>query len=102
MSARASRWPTTSATISDGVPGGDRVTGTRLGLRLPHAAGAAFGAGVGGDVASGGGGGVVVLHANLVLRLGQTLAMVLTRDEAADTALVVAITCDPAGDEPEG
>jgi hypothetical protein len=45
---------------------------------------------------------VVVLHANLVLRLGQTLAMVLTRDEAADTALVVAITCDPAGDEPEG
>jgi hypothetical protein len=47
-----------------------------------------------------GSGGVVVLHANLVLRLGQTLAMVLTRDEAADTALVVAITCDPAGDEP--
>jgi hypothetical protein len=31
-----------------------------------------------------------------VLRLGQTLAMVLTRDEGADSALVVAITCEPA------
>jgi hypothetical protein len=35
-----------------------------------------------------------------VLRLGQTLAMVLTRDEGADSALVVAITCEPA--EPGG
>ena len=81
---------------------GTVLQGTRLGLkdfrmlrRTP------FGAGVGGDAVSSGGG-VVVLHANLVLRLGQTLAMVLTRDEAADTALVVAITCDPAGDEPGG
>ena len=48
------------------------------------------------------GSGVPVLHANLVLRLGQTLAMVLTRDEAADSALVVAITCNPAAGEPEG
>lgn len=48
------------------------------------------------------GGGLPVLHVNLVLRLGQTLAMVLTRDEAAASALVVAITCDPAQDEPEG
>jgi hypothetical protein len=55
-----------------------------------------FGAG------AGSGGGVTVLHANLVLRLGQTLAMVLTRDEAADTALVVAISCDPAAGEPGG
>ena len=44
--------------------------------------------------------GVTVLHANVVLRLGQTLAMVLTRDEAAESALVVAITCEPA--EPGG
>ena len=53
-----------------------------------------FGAG------SGGGAGVTVLHANVGLRLGQTLAMVLTRDQAAESALVVAITCDPAEDEP--
>lgn len=46
------------------------------------------------------GGGVAVLHANVVLRLGQTLALVLTRDEAAESALVVAITCEPA--EPGG
>jgi hypothetical protein len=45
-----------------------------------------------------GGGGIPVLHANLVLRLGQTLAMVLMRDEAADSALVVAITCDPGSE----
>jgi hypothetical protein len=45
-------------------------------------------------------GGVTVLHANLVLRLGQTMAMVLTRDEASDNALVVAITCNPADGEP--
>jgi hypothetical protein len=81
---------------------GTVLQGTRLGLKdFRMLRRAAFGAGVGGDAPSGGGG-VVVLHANLVLRLGQTLAMVLTRDEAADTALVVAITCDPAGDEPEG
>ena len=55
-----------------------------------------------GPFGSGAGGGVPVLHANLVLRLGQTLAMVLTRDEAADSALVVAITCDPAAGEPGG
>ena len=75
---------------------------TRLGLKdfRMLRRGGPFGAGVGGETASGGG--VVVLHANLVLRLGQTLAMVLTRDESADTALVVAITCDPAGDEPGG
>jgi hypothetical protein len=48
----------------------------------------------------GSGGGVVVLHANVVLRLSQTLAMVLTRDEAADSALVIAITCEPADGEP--
>jgi hypothetical protein len=53
-----------------------------------------------GPFGAGGGGGVVVLHANVVLRLGQTLAMVLTRDEAADSALVVAITCEPANGEP--
>jgi hypothetical protein len=69
---------------------------TRLGLKdFRMLRRGAFGVG-------GGGGAVTVLHANLVLRLGQTLAMVLTRDEAADTALVVAITCDPAGDEPGG
>lgn len=56
-----------------------------------------FGVGTGGT-----GGGVPVLHANVMLRLGQTLAMVLTRDEAADSALVVAITCDPAAGEPGG
>jgi hypothetical protein len=48
----------------------------------------------------GGSGGVAVLHANLVLRLGQTLAMVLMRDQGAESALVVAITCDPAPGEP--
>jgi hypothetical protein len=53
-----------------------------------------------GPFGAGGGGGVTVLHANVGLRLGQTLAMVLTRDEAASSALVVAITCDPADDEP--
>ena len=74
---------------------GTVLQGTRLGLRdfriLRR-----------GPFGVGSGGGVTVLHANVVLRLGQTLAMVLTRDEAADSALVVAITCDPAAGEPEG
>jgi hypothetical protein len=51
---------------------------------------------------AGSGGGVAVLHANLVLRLGQTLAMVLMTDEAAESALVIAVTCDPAATEPGG
>jgi hypothetical protein len=51
---------------------------------------------------AGKGAGVPVLHANLVLRLGQTLALVLMRDEAAESALVVAISCDPATGEPGG
>lgn len=75
---------------------GTVLQGSRLGLKdfriLRRGAG---GLGVGG-------GGVAVLHANLVLRLGQTLAMVLMRDEDAETALVVAITCDPAAGEPGG
>jgi len=49
-----------------------------------------------------GGSGLAVLHANLVLRLGQTLAMVLTPHETADTALVIAINCQPAAPEPGG
>lgn len=40
---------------------------------------------------------VPVLHANLVLVLRQTLAMVLMREEAANSALVIAITCNPLG-----
>ena len=72
---------------------GTVLSGTRLGLkdfRILRRNG----------VSVGSNGGVTVLHANVVLRMGQTLAMVLTRDEAADSALVVAITCDPA--EPGG
>lgn len=41
-----------------------------------------------------GGAALAVLHANLVVRLGQTLALVLMRDEAAESALVIAINCD--------
>jgi hypothetical protein len=74
---------------------GTVLQGTRLGLKdFRMLRRGPFGAG------AGGGGGLTVLHANLGLRLGQTLAMVLTRDETADSALVVAITCDPADDEP--
>ena len=36
---------------------------------------------------------VAVLRANLVLRLGQTLALVLLRDETAASAIVIAVTC---------
>ena len=75
---------------------GTVLQSTRLGLKdFRMVRRGPFGAGTGG-------GGVTVLHANLGLRLGQTLAMVLTRDEAADSALVVAITCDPADGEPGG
>jgi len=49
-----------------------------------------------------GGAALPVLHANLVVRLGHTLAMVLTRDEAADSALVIAIDCHAAAAEPRG
>jgi hypothetical protein len=76
---------------------GTVLQGARLGLKdFRILRRGPFGAG------AGGGGGVTVLHANVGLRLGQTLAMVLTRDEAADSALVVAITCDPADGEPGG
>jgi hypothetical protein len=75
---------------------GTVLQGSRLGLKdFRIVRKGAFGIG-------GGGGGVAVLHANLVLRLGQTLAMVLMRDEGAESALVVAITCDPAAGEPGG
>jgi hypothetical protein len=74
---------------------GTVLQGTRVGLKdfriLRHGP---FGVGTGG--------GVPVLQANVMLRLGQTLAMVLTRDEGADTALVVAINCEPAAAEPGG
>ena len=45
-----------------------------------------------------GGAALAVLHANLVVRLGQTLAMVLMRDEAAESALVIAINCEPVAE----
>jgi hypothetical protein len=48
------------------------------------------------------GAGLAVLHANVVLRLGQTLAMVLMRDETAASALVIAINCDPLAAAPPG
>ena len=72
---------------------GTVLSGTRLGLkdfRILRR----------GPASVAGSGGVAVLHANVVLRMGQTLAMVLTRDEAAESALVVAISCVPA--EPGG
>jgi hypothetical protein len=73
---------------------GTVLAGSRLGLRdFRILRRGPFGVGAGG--------GVTVLHANVVLRLGQTLAMVLTRDEAADSALVVAITATPV-EEPGG
>lgn len=46
---------------------------------------------------SGSASGQPVVHANLVLVLRQTLAMILTREQGASTALVIAITCHPAG-----
>ena len=73
---------------------GTVLSGTRLGLKD-------FRILRGGPLNVGSSGGVAVLHANVVLRLGQTLAMVLTRDEAADSALVVAITAAPV-EEPGG
>ena len=89
---------------------GTVLQGTRLALkdfRLLRHAGGGPGSSAAGAAASSPAGaplvasGLPVLHANLVLRLGQTLAMVLMRDEAADTALVIAITCDPADGEPK-
>jgi hypothetical protein len=57
---------------------GTVLQGTRIGLKdFRILRRGPFGVGTGG----GAGGGVPVLHANVMLRLGQTLAMVLTRDE---------------------
>jgi hypothetical protein len=88
---------------------GTVLQGTRLALRdfrlvrhAPRSASASRVQAAGPDVPGLPASGLPVLHANLVLRLGQTLAMVLMRDEAADTALVIAITCDPADGEPKG